>query len=58
MRSIWDAQERLGYGRDDLLAHTDARGVQATESHVPMVQLIRISCSYVTVYAAAPMGLP
>lgn len=32
--------------------------VQATESHVPMVQLIRINCSYVTIYAAAPMEFP
>ncbi|HVF00433.1 MAG TPA: hypothetical protein VNA27_03725 [Rubrobacteraceae bacterium] len=31
-------------------------GVQATtESHVPIVRLIRINCSYVTGYAAAPM---
>jgi hypothetical protein len=33
-------------------------GAQATESHVPMMQLIRINCSYVTVYAAAPMEHP
>ena len=31
---------------------------QATESHVPMMQLIRINCSYVTVYAAAPIEHP
>ena len=33
-------------------------GVQAAESHVPMVQIICINCSYVMVYAAVPMGLP
>lgn len=33
-------------------------GVQATESNVPMVELIHINCSYGTVYAAAPMGVP
>ena len=33
-------------------------GVQAAESHVPMVQIICINCSYVMVYAAVPIGLP
>ncbi len=33
-------------------------GTPAAESHVPMVQIICINCSYVMVYAAVPMGLP
>jgi len=33
-------------------------GTQAAESHVPMVQLVCINCSYVMIYAAVPMGLP
>jgi hypothetical protein len=59
MRSLWDAQERL-WGAGEMISSPvlTPEGAQATESHVPMMQLIRINCSYVTVYAAAPMELP
>ncbi len=35
-----------------------SNGTPANDSHVPMVQLVCVNCSYVMVYAAVPMGLP
>jgi hypothetical protein len=36
----------------------DREGTLIEEMHVPMVQLVCINCSYVMMYAAAPIGLP
>ncbi len=48
------------WGAGEIISATvlSAEGIQISEAHVPMVQIVCTNCSYVMSYAAVPMGLP
>jgi hypothetical protein len=48
------------WGAGEIISETvlNAEGLQISEAHVPVVQLVYTNCSYVMNYAAVPIGLP